>query len=118
MKKKRTKFSVLTRQKPRRGRKQPLATRVKFWSFIAVFVVALASVSYGVWRIKTKGVFVTDAAHPIDWRIAVKPPAEGPLAESALEQTLRQPNATQATAHAKASPRPPKPFSSSIPTRT
>ena len=46
--------------------------------------------SYGVWRIKTKGVFVTDAAHPIDWRIAVKPPAEGPLAEWPLSRSLRR----------------------------
>ena len=93
MKKKRGKFSVLTRQKPRRGRKQPLRVRLKFWGLVALACLLVATSGYGFYRFKTRGVFVADASHPTDWRVSIKPGGDGPLSEAAIEQI------TQAAKH-------------------
>lgn len=85
MKRKKTKSSVLKRQKPKRGRKKPLRERLKFYALIGATVVGIATISYGVYQFKARGVFVADRPDKIDWQVSIKTSDTTALPEKAME---------------------------------
>ncbi len=85
MKAKKTKFSVLKRQKPKRARKRPLGERLRIYATVAGVCLALAGVSYGVYHLKTQGVFVADRPDQIDWKVSIKTAEDHALSTQAVE---------------------------------
>lgn len=86
--KRKKKSSVLTRQKPKRGRKRPLAERLKLYGTVAAAVVAIAVGAFAIYSFKTEGLFVADRPDRIDWRVSIKTNDADSLPEKAVEDIV------------------------------
>jgi cell division septal protein FtsQ len=82
------KSSVLKRQKPKRGRKKPLAARLKLYGGLTALALGVAAGAYTVYTFKTKGVFVADGPDKIDWKVTLKTNDPDPLPEKAAENVI------------------------------
>lgn len=88
MKRKKAKSSVLTRQKPKRGRRRPLAQSLKLYGVVVLSAVVLGAIGFGVFRLKTQGLFVSDRPDKIDWKVTIKAADDQALPSQALEDIV------------------------------
>lgn len=93
MKRKKAKSSVLKRQKPKRGKRRTFGQKLRLYGTALTLVLALAGISYGVYRFKTQGVFVADRPDRIDWKVSIRAAEDQSLPSPAMEditQTVKR----------------------------